>query len=426
MVKEGLQEQQSPKEQKEAKKRRPKGDGSIQQLGPNRYKIQIEAGYDAKGNRLRKTFTGATKREVIDKKNQYLNEKKQGTLTRTSTCKMSEFITRWLSIKEGKTRKNTYRAYVFLCDKHITPALGMHRVQNLKTAHVNDFIAAKRKEGLAPSSIQKLKALLHGILDLALKEGLVARNVVDNCDTITGETKTSIRPLTDEEMEKLLEVSRGVFEADKGKGNRFYLIYHIILLALATGARKSELLALKWDSIDTVRNTILIKESVVEVKGGIDINVPKTRTSRRVVSVDEEVLSALEELRGLRDTESEYIFCTREGSPLMPSNVGRAFRGVLEDAGLKGVRFHDLRHTHATHLVSGGLNFKMISERMGHADTRTTLNLYTHSLPEQDREAAKLMGSKLIKKVPNECLTAQLTAENLSKTESNQEDEIGQ
>ncbi len=90
------------------------------------------------------------------------------------------------------------------------------------------------------------------------------------------------------------------------------------------------------------------------------------------------------------------MFCTRDGKPLSPSNVGRAYRKLLKDAGIEGVRFHDLRHTHATTLIADGENFKTVSARLGHNDVRTTLNLYVHASPEKDREAAKKMGSWLL------------------------------
>jgi integrase len=169
-------------------------------------------------------------------------------------------------------------------------------------------------------------------------------------------------------------------------------MYHIVLIALATGARRGELLALKWDNINFVNNTITIKENLVEVKGGVQIHSPKTKASRRTIAVHPSVLAQLEELR----SESDWVFHTGNGKQLSPSNVSHSYQRLLGEANLPNIRFHDLRHTHATLLIANGHNIKTVSARIGHTDIKITLNLYAHALPEQDREAADKIGAWLV------------------------------
>lgn len=376
---------------KMVRKRRPKGDGSVQKLANGRYKIQIDIGIDGKGNRTRKTFTGRTQAEAITKKNQYLVEKEKGTLIKSNTSKLSEFITRWLSIKEAQTKIKTYESYVSICDLHIIPTLGMHKVQKITTAQINDYIATKLKSGLTPATVLRHKAILHNMLDLAVREGIIIRNVVTHCNPIKKREREK-RPLTPEETSKILAAARSIYEEDNGKGNRFYQLYHILRTALTTGMRRGEILALKWENIDTENNTITVKENVVEVKGGLRLESPKTEKSRRVVQVSSNLLKQLEELQ----SSSEFVFHTRDGNLLAPSNVCRAYRKLLKGLGIGGTSFHSLRHTNATRGREAGQDIKVISERLGHSNVATTIRIYNHTSTEEHRKAAEQLDAMFV------------------------------
>ena len=383
--------------EQEKKTRKSKGEGSIQKLPNGKYKVQITIGTDANGKQQRKSVTCSSKTEAVAKKKQLEAELQKGTLVKANNCKLFEYITRWLCLKEAQTKKTTYESYVDTCNQHIIPTLGMHKVQKLTTAHINDYIAIKLKSGLAASSVQRHKAILHNILNLAGKEGIVGQNVVVHSNPIKkqGDKK---RPLTEEEMGNVLVAARKMFEQDNGKGNRFYQLYHILMVALATGMRRGEIIALKWENIDDQNNTMAVKENVVEVKGGILIDTPKTENSLRTISVHPYVIQKLREIR----SESEWVFHTRDGKLLTPSNVCRAYRKLLKDLGIKGTSFHDLRHTNATMAINAGQDAKLVSERLGHSDVQTTLRFYTHTSPERHREAAEQIGTMLF----SECLTS--------------------
>lgn len=374
-----------------SKKRRPKGDGNIQQLSRDKFKIMITIGYDAQGKQRRKTFTGKTQKEVIDKKNQYLADKQQGTLVVTNNCKMSDYIDRWLALKQSQTKIRTYESYMDTCRLHIKPAIGVYKVQKLTTICLNDYLAGKLQAGLSAGTVKRHKAIIHGILDMAVREGIIARNAVDYCNPILVRQKET-KVISDNEKDKLLKIARDIYEKDKNKENRFYLGYHFILLALATGARRGEIVGLKWDSVDFERHIITIRDNIVEVKGGIKRETPKTKNSVRSIGVAGNVMQKLLELK----SDSEWVFHTRTGNPLTPSNVSREYRKLLKIAGIKGLRFHDLRHSHATQGLANGVDIKTMSRRLGHSDPATTIRIYAHTSDIQDQEAGEKIGSWLL------------------------------
>lgn len=399
------------------KTKRRKGEGSITQMAEGRWRVLLEIGKDANGKRQRKTLVVYSEKDAVKALNGFKKEQAKGQLVSTNNIKVSDFATRWLKMKESTTKKTTYRSYVQTIEKYINPFMGTLKLQKVTTAKVNDFIAGEYERGLSTGSVARHKAVLHGILELAVSEGIIPINVSDKCEAIKIEHKET-RALTPEESEQLLRVARAEYTRDKGKGNRFWQMYHIILLAMSTGMRRGEIAGLRVANIDFVNNEIKIVETIVEIKGGISIDTPKSKKSNRTISVDAVVMERLKELleadenaqeetkgtevTGQEDAEKEqaivkdsYLFHTRDGKPLTPSNINRAFRKTLKKAGIGHVRFHDLRHTHTTFLINNGVDVKTVSARIGHEDVRLTLNQYTHVVTASDKRAATLMSSLL-------------------------------
>jgi integrase len=369
------------------KPRRNKGEDSITEMTDGRFRVQIDIGFDSRGQRRRKVRICKNKTEAVNALKQLRFDKAKGNLTIEKSCKLSEFIERWIKEKKSNTKQSTYESYEDTCRLHITPALGWNRLDKITKSHINDYLNQKSQSELAPSTVRRHKAILYSIFSLAESEGLISKNVVEGSSKVaTGVKIDAIRILTKQEKDKLLEVARKAYEK-KGEGH-FKLAYHIVLLALATGCRRGELLGLKWENVDLQDKKISIRQNIVEVKGGIRIETPKTKGSIRTISIDQDTVKALEEL----SDSSTWVFSNKKGGPLVPSNLGRAFRELLSEAGISGVRFHDLRHTHATELIRMGVKTKTVSKRLGHADVATTLRIYVHSGDEDDQEAAQSMG----------------------------------
>lgn len=372
---------------------RRKGDGGVQEYAPGKFRAFLDIGYE-NGKRKRKTFTGSSPTEVIKLLNKYKAEQLKGTLVADNKMTFEEYAKRWLEIKEKAVKTNTYESYEYICNYHVFPAFGKTKIQKLTTPNLNDYFNKKLKEGLSTASVVKHRATIHGILQFAVQEGVVSHNVCDKCMPITIRHKET-RAMTPEEAQRLLETAREIYVKHKGHLNKFYQIFHVVLLALVTGLRRGEILALRWDCIDKDELTLTIKENLVEVKGGVKIDTPKTEKSKRVVAIGQDVVDYLYELD---DGKSDYVFHTRTGGLMTLSNVNRAFRALLKEAKIEGIRFHDMRHTHATLLITNGLDFKAVSERLGHSDVRVTLNRYTHVIKETDRKAASLATGLLLKK----------------------------
>jgi len=369
--------------------RRPKGEGSLQQLSKNKFKVQLTVGYDQHGRQLRKSFTGKTQREAVEMLNKFKIQQQQGTLLVTNNATLAEYAARWLGAKTATIKLKTYATYDFACRKHILPVLGQYQLQKINTLQINNYLTTKAQEGLAPATLNMHRAMLHNIFEMAVKEGLISRNAVAATTTIPSSHKHQ-NILTGDEMERLLTAAQKYSQLS---GNHY--VYHIILLALATGMRRGELLALNWENVDPVANTLTISTNLVEITGKQVLDTPKTEGSRRTIAVEGGILKALK--NDLWSPVGGLVFRLKTGRYIPFSTLGRAFRLIVKQAGIhKTVRIHDLRHTHVTHLLAHGYDMKMVADRIGD-DVRTVMQIYAHSLPGQDEAAAAYMGAKLLK-----------------------------
>jgi integrase len=368
-------------------RKRGNGEGTIYQGGNGYWLAQITIGYDEHGRQKRKTFSGSTRAAVAEKMKTYLHDQQIGMLSETNKVTVSQYIDHWLSMKQREVKRSTYQSYFQTVTFHVKPGLGGIKLQKLTIVQLNNYFTEKINSGLRPATIKRHKAVIHSILDQAVRENIIFRNLADYCNSIKGE-KIKMKTLETEEIRLLLDKAWELYAA---KGNKFRYLYHAILLALATGVRRGELLALRWNNVNFEDKTITIKENMVELKGGIHFETPKTEASFRNISVDDIIMDELARFK----TDREFVFETSIHTPVTPSNLSRGFRSLTKMIGLENIRFHDLRHAHATQLLANGVNIKQVSSRLGHQDIRITLQIYAHALPAQDREAASIMGSIL-------------------------------
>ncbi|MDR3590071.1 MAG: tyrosine-type recombinase/integrase [Negativicutes bacterium] len=372
------------------KKRRPRGDGSLQRLARDKFKIQVTVGYDASGRQRRKSFTAKTQREAVA----MLDRLKAGHQTMgpvlSGGTTVEQFTARWLSIKKFTAKEKTCAAYELACVKHILPLLGRCKLTKLTTAHVNDYLRAKAQEGLSAATLSQHRAILHNILALAVTEGCLGRNAATGAGPIPRQPKEQ-NILTEDEMLRLLAAARA-FAAEVKRG--FRQIYHVILLALSTGLRRGEIVGLRWENIDLANGVLKVSENIVEIAGKQVRGTPKTQGSWRTIAVEPAVLEILR--NDLWTPDGGLVF-TGDNRRLVPfSTLGRTFRSLLVRAGItKKVRLHDLRHTHVTHLLAHGYDLKMVAARIGD-DVRTVMQIYAHALPEKDKDAAAFIAAKLL------------------------------
>ena len=276
---------------------------------------------------------------------------------------------------------------------HIKPALGRIELKDLNPAQIRWFYRDRLNSGLAPATIHKQHVVLHKALKAAVADGLIPRNAAAGLK-LPRITREEIDPLTEEEARRLLETVRGA---------RLEALY---VLALNTGMRLGELLALKWEDVDLEGGRLRVRRTLTHAGKAFVLGEPKTKNSRRTIRLTKGAISALKahlsrQLEEMERMGSLYqpgglIFATEGGTIVNPSNLrNRSFKPLLKRADLQPIRFHDLRHTCATLLLSKSVNPKVVSEMLGHASISITLDIYSHLLPDMQEKAIEALEEML-------------------------------
>jgi integrase len=382
------------------------GEGSIYEHRRGGKKIGYRGAYTvhAADGPKRRHVSGKTREDVRQKLTRAMADRDGGLVFDAGALTVGEYLDRWLSdCVKGTVRESTFERYEYAIRPHIKPALGRVKLKSFTPAHVRGFYRAKLdgssdgSPGLAPATVHKLHVVLHKALDQAVADGLIPRNATDAVK-IPRIDREEISPLTAEEVGRLLEAAHG---------DRLEALY---VLAVHAGLRQGELLALKWDDLDLEAATLRVRRTLTYSGGKHSLAEPKTKKSRRTVRLTSGAVAALRDhlTRQMEEMDrlgSLYapgglIFAGAAGSIINPSNLrSRSFARLLERAGLSqrssGVRFHDLRHTCATLLLSRNVNPKIVSEMLGHATIAITLDTYSHVLPDMQEKAARAMEEAL-------------------------------
>jgi integrase len=287
-----------------------------------------------------------------------------------------------------------FERYAEIIRVHLVPALGHHRLTKLQPLHIQAYyslaLQSGRKDGKGGLSAQTVihhHRVLKDALHQAVRWRLLVRNPSDAVEPPRRKER-EMQVLDDKQLGTLL------------KGAAGKSIYVPILLAVTTGMRRGEILGLRWSDIDLNAGTLAVCQSLEHTRvGGLKFKQPKTRRSRRVVALPHFAVEALRKHRAAQgrtrlqagsDYKDHDLVCARwDGSPRNPGAVTRAFAKLIADLGLTKVRFHDLRHSHATQLLREGIHPKVVSERLGHSTVGITLDTYSHVTPNMQEEAAK-------------------------------------
>ena len=299
---------------------------------------------------------------------------------------------RWLKdAVQGTVRQSTYEVYGHMIRPHIVPGLGRLKLKNLTPAHVRAFYRDLLNSGLSPATVHKMHVVLHKALDGAVSDGLIPRNIAKGVKVPQALAKRrEIRSLTPEQARALLEAARG---------DRLEALY---VLALNTGLRQGELLALKWEDVELEDAVQRVGSTITRSGGKVDVGPPKTNKSRRSVGLAASAMEALRDhlARQLEEMErigslyhpGGFVFANESGGIINPSNLrNRSFARLLKRAGLPKIRFHDLRHTCATLLLSRNVDPKIVSEMLGHSSVSITLDIYSHVLPTMQKNAVQAL-----------------------------------
>ncbi len=338
------------------------------------------------GNRKKWLRRCATKREAERFLTQEVSKFQTNGWYATAAVLFSDFAERWLrECVEGKLKPSTAHGYRSSLRAHLLPAFGPYRLDRITPEVVQSFVTDRLRDRMNPSTLNRIIRQLHTILERARRW----RYIAENAATIVERPRIRKR-----EMEYLRPEQIGPLLEAAPHDRRL-----LFKTAVLTGLRMGELLAMKWEHLDWQSGRYHVTESLWRGKGGFQFVSPKTESSRRAIRLQPGLLVELRSHRVSQDRvklelEDEYtdhglIFCQATGRPLDARNVlQRDFWGSLRRAGLRRVRFHDLRHTFAALLIAQGAHAKAIQEAMGHSSITVTMNTYGHMMPRLLEEVA--------------------------------------
>lgn len=366
---------------KPKRRRRGRGEGSIYQRADGRWTATISLGSGVDGRRKRRTVYGTTKAAVQSELLKLQTSSAAGTLVAIDKETVASFLARWLfDVAKPTVRASTFRNYELVVGKHVSPRIGGLLLQKLTPAHAQGLYAEMDRDGVGPNPRRLAHAVLSRAFKHAVRQGLVVRNV---CDAVEPPKvpKAKIRPLNQSQVAKLLVAAQE---------HRLEALYH---LAIGTGMRQGEIFGLFWSAVDLAAGTVSVHQALVNLSGKVTLGPVKSGSSRRMIDLPQHVIKALEAHRKRQMASGfggvDFVFTNQSGGPLRRSHfLADEYKPLLKRAGLPLIRFHDLRHTHATLCLLAGENPKVVQERLGHANISITLDTYSHVLPSMKTDAA--------------------------------------
>ncbi|WP_409306067.1 tyrosine-type recombinase/integrase [Peribacillus sp. SCS-155] len=375
--------------------------GSIEKRGNNSYRLIVSLGYGPDGKRIKKTKTVKAngKREAEKLLAQFVTEVEAGEYIAPEKMLFSRFVEEWESKYAKKNLSpSTLTTYKHHLKNHILPYFGHKNLDKISPMSVITFLndlsePGRRKDGkeasLSTATVEYNHRILKNIFQRATEWKVI-----------------KVSPLQDIKKPKVHQRETGVYNQEEAKlllarlKSESLMWQVFIHLAITTGMRRGELIGLEWDHVDFIGNTIHIKQSLTYVNGEYIIKEPKTKNSKRTVAIPENVMDMLKiyyekwraNKEGCANVWAEgnhcFLFTAFNGKPLHPSSVKNWWNRFIRKNELKYIRFHDLRHTSASLLINKGVHMKVISNRLGHADIRTTMNIYGHVLQDAEKAAA--------------------------------------
>jgi integrase len=382
----------------ERRRRRPAGTGSVRNRGTERNPRWFAYHWVIVEGERRQVSKGPFRRRVDAEEwlKDELQKSREGRPTLPIKITVAELLDEWLMARQPALEPNTYSEYARMVERRIKPHLGHHKVKDLRPGHVAKMLHAlrqpganrrgKAKRGLTETSLQHTYTTLKSAIEYAVRQRLVSHNVLADVDRPRREA-TRINVWSASELATFLTAA----ESDR--------LSPLFRLASHTGARRSELLALRWSHVDLAAATISIASRRTRVGYTmVDRAGTKTAAGARVVDLDADTVEALKLWRKAQEAErvawgpayveTGYVFTDESGQPLHADHVANRFDRLVRQAIVPTIRFHDMRHTHATLLLKAGVPVHVVAQRLGHSSPALTLSIYSHVLPRQQSAAA--------------------------------------
>ncbi|UUP19538.1 site-specific integrase [Nitratireductor thuwali] len=368
--------------------------GHIRERSPGKWAIILDL-YDDAGKRRRKwhSFAG-TKRQAQEECSRLITALKSGNYIEPTRQSVTEFLDEWLKFMKPSVSLKTHERYAEILQKGVAPLLGDVTLAKLKTDRIDGALSKALTEGrrdgkggLSPRTVHHMRRVLIKALDQAV----TWERLVKNPATATTPPKVERKKMLAYDTAQTAELLEAI------RQTRMYIP---TLLAVMCGLRRGEILALRWRHVELGdnRRQLSVVESAEQTKDGVRYKEPKSGRAR-TVSLSSTVISELkahrarqaeEQLRlGIRLDDDGFVVAQYDGRPIQPRSLTHEWVRIIGKTSLPRIRFHDLRHTHASQMLAAGVHPKVASERLGHSTIGITLDLYSHVMPGMQADAAE-------------------------------------
>lgn len=365
--------------------------GSIKKRGST-YSFVVDIGKDpVTGKRRQKRFSGyKTKKEAQTALATVIHELEQGSFVLPAHDTLKDYLNYWISQREENLSPTTVYGYKIIINNHLVPSMGAVQLKDLKPLMLNEYYSEKLKT-LSGRTVLHHHRMLRKALQDAVGWQLIKSNPCDAVEPPKA-TKYKAEVLDIDEIRKLINALKG------------HKLEVPVSLMLFLGLRRGELLALKWSDIDFEKSTITIQRNLVRAgEAGVELILkePKTEDSIRSIPLSDGIVDMLEKHKinqksqklkfgkYYKDKDLEFVFTEEDGSLINPASFSHRFGDFLKENGLKEIRLHDLRHTNATIMLMSNIPAKVASQRLGHSNISTTLDIYSHVLKDMEKDVSE-------------------------------------
>ncbi len=375
-------------------KRRPSGDGMVRKRDDGRWEGRIVVGHKNNGEPIYRYVLAKTQAELTQKLHDKIEMYRDADLSEDSNMTLGEWLDKWINeFMIFSVRPSTITSYQALIENQIKPYLGKRPLSTLTTNEIQKFYNTLKKQGrvhpdrihgteLADSMIRKTHMVLHEALGMAVQQRLLINNPTIGT-TIPKNNYKDKQILNDEQLNRFMEIIKN--------DERWYDFFYT---EITTGLRKGEICGLQWDDFDEHSGKLKIQRSVGRIKDGVlPVGETKTETGTREILLPPSTVKLLSKRK--ENAVSDWVFPNWHNpeEPMNPQSAYSRLKVLLKKAGLPLIRFHDLRHTFATHAIAGGVDAKTLSGILGHTNASFTLDTYTHVTTDMQKNAAKIVGN---------------------------------
>lgn len=388
-------------------KKRANGEGSICELKRNGVKVGWRAsiciGKDSNGKNKRKEFTGKTQSEVKRKLEEYKKEMLLGRISTDDKITLDEWYHTWLyDYRKKDLKPKSFEKYEGIYRNYIKNSeLGKIKLKDLRVTHIQRYYNKLQNQFNKPAStIKEINTKLKTCLGEAEKQDYIQKNYCKMVTLPKSKTKKNTKVLSVKEQQKFIEAIQG------------HKLEMLFLIAISTGLRLGELLALKWSDIDFNTGMLTVNKTLSRVKNQttnkyeIIEQLPKTKNSNRVIPIPTNILTKLKEHKKFQNKQkllireayinNNYVFADDIGKPIDDKRPGRNLKSILTKLNIEPMKFHALRHTYATRLFENNVPAKTIQVLMGHYDISITMDIYTHVMEDKKLEAVEKLNTIFI------------------------------